>query len=63
MPKSKLRVVEPQKCWVNDVQKFCYGSQEEAEGAARLAEAEHGLEPNSLKVYACEYGAHWHLAH
>jgi len=55
--------VEPEKCWVNESQKVCYGSKEEAEGAARLAEFEHGLKPNTLGVYHCEYGDHWHLTH
>jgi hypothetical protein len=61
--KSKINILEPKKCWVNDTQKVCYSSQEEAEGAARLAEYEHGLKSGALAVYKCEYGDHWHLAH
>jgi len=61
--KQKLQIVEPRKCWVHDAQKICYENEEEARGAARLVEFEHGLEPNSLTVYKCEYGEHWHLAH
>ena len=59
----KWQTHEPKKCWVGDEHKFCYDSQEEAEGAARIAETEHGLEPNTLSTYKCEYGEHWHLAH
>ena len=29
------------------------------EGAARVAEYEHGI--SGLSVYKCEYGDHWHL--
>ena len=54
---------EPKKCWVNEGQKVCYGTEMEAEGAARLTEVEHGLKANTLTVYRCEYGEHWHLAH
>jgi len=55
-------IPEPNKCWVGDARKVCYGSRSEADGAARLVELEHALEINSLGVYKCEYGDHWHLA-
>lgn len=54
-----LGVYEPEKCWVGEEQKICYGSREEAEVAARVAEYEHGI--SGLGVYKCEYGDHWHL--
>lgn len=60
--KNKIRELEPKKCWVGEGQKVCYEDQATAEGSARLVEAEHGLKPNSLLVYKCEYGEHWHLA-
>ena len=50
---------EPERCWVGETQKICYGSFEEAEMAARVAEYEHGI--SGLSVYKCEYGNHWHL--
>ena len=50
---------EPKKCWVGEEQKICYGSFEEAEMAARVAEYEYGV--SGLTVYKCEYGEHWHL--
>ena len=53
---------EPEKCWVNDKHKICYPDKETAEDSARLVEFEHGLPVNSLSVYKCEYGNHWHLA-
>jgi len=59
----KLQPKEPGKCWVNETQKICYESREVAEGAARLAETEHGLKPGTLHTYKCAYGDHWHLAH
>jgi len=62
MRKPKLQIREPEKCWVNDTQKVCYGSEEEARGVARLVEQQHDLPPNSLAVYKCEHGEHWHLA-
>ena len=54
-----LGVYEPEKCWVGEEQKICYGSREEAEVAARVAEYEPGI--SGLGVYKCEYGDHWHL--
>lgn len=54
-----LGAYEPEKCWVGEEQKICYGSREEAEMAARVAEYEHGI--SGLGVYKCEYGEHWHL--
>ncbi len=44
---------------MGEAQKICYGSFEEAEMAARVAEYEHGA--TGLSVYKCEYGDHWHL--
>lgn len=57
--KQKIQEYEPEKCWVGERQKICYASKEEAEGAALLAEHEHGAP--KLGVYKCEYGEHWHL--
>ena len=57
--KLKLGAYEPERCWVGESQKICYGSFEEAEMAARVAEYEHGA--TGLSVYKCEYGDHWHL--
>ena len=54
-----LGAYEPERCWVGESQKICYGSFEEAEMAARVAEYEHGA--TGLSVYKCEYGDHWHL--
>ncbi len=62
MRKTAPQPFEPEKCWVNDKHKVCYPDQETAEQSARLVEFEHGLEANSLSVYKCEYGNHWHLA-
>jgi len=59
---KKLAEYEPKKCWVGDQQKVCYGSQEDAEGWAKVVEAEHNLPAGSLTTYRCEYGEHWHLA-
>ncbi len=61
--KSNFKPYEPEKCWVGETHKICYPDEETAEMSARLTEAEHGLKPNSLSVYKCEYGDHWHLAH
>ena len=44
---------------MGETQKICYGSFEEAEMAARVAEYEHGV--SGLSAYKCEYGNHWHL--
>ena len=63
MKRPKIQTPEPKKCWVNEGQKVCYDTREEAEGAARLAELQYGQKPNSLTIYKCEYGDHWHLAH
>ena len=38
-----LGAYEPEKCWVGEEQKICYGSREEAEMAAKVAEYEEGL--------------------
>lgn len=57
--KLKPGAYEPERCWVGESQKICYGSFEEAEMAARVAEYEHGA--TGLSVYKCEYGDHWHL--
>ena len=59
---KKWQAYEPERCWVGEGQKFCYGAQEEAEGMARMVEMEHGLATNSLYAYKCEFGEHWHLA-
>ena len=55
---SKAEFV-PEKCWVGEQQKICYGTREEAEMAARVAEYDHGAK--GLGVYKCEFGEHWHL--
>lgn len=60
--KHKFNEYEPKKCWVNEAHKVCYDDEIDAEGAARLVEHEHGLKCNSLSVYKCEFGDHWHLA-
>lgn len=63
MPRTnRPQPYEPEKCWVNDKHKVCYPDEETAEASARLVEFEHGLPVNSLSVYKCEYGNHWHLA-
>ena len=62
MEKRYSAVFGSEKCWVGEQQKVCYPDAETAEGAARAAEVEHGLKPNSLVAYECEYGGHWHLA-
>lgn len=56
----KVGAYEPERCWVGESHKICYGSREEAEMAARVAEYDHGI--TGLTVYKCEYGDHWHLA-
>ena len=56
------QMYEPERCWVGEQQKICYATQDEAEGAARLVEQEHGLPVNTLSVYKCEYDDHWHLS-
>lgn len=56
---QKFGQYEPERCWVGESQKICYGSREEAELAARVAEYDHGI--SGLSVYKCEYGEHWHL--
>ena len=61
--KQNYQPYDPPKCWVGDSHKICYPDEETAEMSARLTESEHGLPPNSLTVYKCEYGDHWHLAH
>ena len=61
--KQKYQPYDPPKCWVNDSHKVCYPDEDTAEMSARLMESEHGLPANSLTVYKCEYGDHWHLAH
>jgi hypothetical protein len=61
--KLKPQEQEPRRCWVNETQKICFDSEEIAQGAARLAEIEHGIRPGDLRAYKCEYGDHWHLAH
>jgi hypothetical protein len=53
------KLYEPKKCWVGETQKICYGSREEAEIAARVAEYDHKI--SGLSVYKCEFGDHWHL--
>ena len=60
MTKKNIGPYEPKKCWVGEVQKICYETQEEAEMAARVAEYDHKIK--NLTVYKCEYGDHWHLA-
>ena len=52
--------IEPERCWVGDVQKICYASREEAEVAAQIAA--HDYQAPKLTVYHCEYGDHWHLS-
>lgn len=54
--------VEPKKCWVGEKAKVIFDTPEEAEGWAKVVESERGLKPNTLTVYKCEYGEHWHLA-
>ena len=61
MAKHYNSIYEPPKCWVGDSQKICYGTREEAELAARVAEYDHGI--SNLMPYKCEYGDHWHLTH
>lgn len=61
--RANFQPYEPKRCWVGDTNKVCYPDEETAEMSARLTETEHGLTPNSLAVYKCEYGNHWHLAH
>ncbi|MBR3204783.1 hypothetical protein IKF81_03850 [Candidatus Saccharibacteria bacterium] len=58
---NKISGFEPEKCWVGETQKICYGSKEEAEMAARVAEHDHHLKIR-LSVYKCEFGNHWHLS-
>lgn len=58
---KKITIPLPKKCWVGESEKVCYGLREEAEGAARVVEVEHGLAPYSLGIYKCEFGEHWHL--
>ena len=60
MKKLNYQAPEPKRCWVGETQKICYGSREEAEMSARVAEHDHGI--SNLTVYKCEYGDHWHLA-
>jgi hypothetical protein len=52
----------PEVCWVGEKQKVCYEDEEAAELAARYLEASQGLVRGALKVYRCEFGAHWHIA-
>lgn len=59
MKNFNLRDIEPKRCWVGETRKICYGSREEAEIAAKVAEYDHGI--SGLSVYKCEYGNHWHL--
>ena len=59
---QKLAEYEPKKCWVGEQQKVVYEDCLEAEGWAKVVEAEYGLPAGSLKIYKCEYGEHWHLA-
>ena len=61
--KWQAKAYEPEKCWVNNSQKICYEDAENAAAAARALEYEHKLGDNSLCIYKCEYGGHWHLAH
>ncbi|MBQ3261100.1 hypothetical protein IJH29_00335 [Candidatus Saccharibacteria bacterium] len=57
---NKLSKITPARCWVGETHKIIYGSREEAEIAARVAEHDHG--PGlKLGVYKCEFGEHWHL--
>ena len=60
--KKKYGEYAPEKCWVGERQKVCYGDREEAEANARFLEGEHGLKAGTLHGYRCEYGEHWHLA-
>ena len=57
--KQVYRAFEPRKCWVGEIQKIIYDSEEEALAAARVAEYEHKI--SGLSVYHCEYGDHWHI--
>lgn len=57
---TKYQAYEPKKCWVGDTQKICYGTREEAEVAAKVAQYDYNAPP--LSVYHCEYGNHWHLS-
>lgn len=56
----QVNVYDPPRCWVGDAHKICYSTREEAELAARVAEYDHQSE--SLSVYKCEYGNHYHLS-
>ena len=56
-----FREYSPRLCWVNDHQKICYNSEDEALLAASVAAYDHGAK--NLTAYKCPYGPHWHLAH
>ena len=58
--KLNFTTYEPKKCWVGETQKICYGTKEEAEVAARVAEYDYKI--SELTVYKCEFGEHWHLS-
>ena len=57
---KQAKIYEPERCWVGDNHKIIYKTREEAELAARVAEYDHNS--NSLTVYKCEYGDHYHLS-
>jgi hypothetical protein len=60
--KKKYAESVQRTCWVGEREKVIFDTFEEAEGWARVVEAERGLATGSLTVYKCEYGEHWHLA-
>ena len=57
---QNFKAYEPKKCWVGETQKISYGTREEAEVAAKVAQYDHGAP--ELSVYKCEFGDHWHLS-
>lgn len=51
---------DPPRCWVGESHKIIYDTREEAELAAKVAQYDH--DSDSLAVYKCEYGNHYHLS-
>lgn len=56
----KIKVYEPERCWVGETNKIIYKTREEAELSAKVAEYDHKTGP--LKVYKCPYADHYHLS-
>ena len=52
---------EPKRCWVGETHKIIYGTLEEAELAAKVAEYDHATK-TPLKPYKCPYANHYHLS-